>query len=71
MRTSSGKGDLVKSYLETNEEYFGDFIRVSGLAGFEDLMVLVTCDGEDASNVTHAESLVSVIERACIAQDDR
>lgn len=55
----------MNSYLETSEEYFGDFIRVSGLPGFEDLQVLVCCNAEEASELTHAESLVTVIEQAC------
>ncbi len=55
----------MKSSLVTDEEYFGDFIRVEGLPGFEDLVVLVLCDAEEASHLTHAESLVTVIEQAC------
>jgi hypothetical protein len=53
----------MKSYLETAEEYFGDFIRVSDLPGFEDLVVLVLCNAEQASELSHAESLASVIEQ--------
>jgi hypothetical protein len=55
----------MTSQLQTDEEYFGDFIRISDLPGFEDLVVLVMCNAEDGSELTHAESLVSVLEQAC------